>query len=304
MIRALLIIAALAFLAVPAAAESPAALKAFIPKEARAVVGLDLNPGAYAAFGSLASDYMGRDAGAARLLRWVEAAKLEASPSAALIIEGDRGEVATVLRYAELRDSHWLRLEALMEIEGLTPGEGRGAVLWSAGGEAAESIPEDLAVARLNQAVLAVGDVALVKAIADAAQKKRGIPGRLGSMLEQVPLLSTAWFVALPPEGGGGCQEGVSGHVVLDDGLLVELRWQCAGQEAARVWRDELKAAAGEAGLGRELADKPRLLALVRGALIHRVGEDVMLVATAAEETVRAILGEVSLKTLPAFDSP
>ena len=72
---------------------------------------------------------------------------------------------------------------------------------------------------------------------------------------------------------------------------------------AAVAKRRETKAAA-EASLGRELADKPRLLALVRGALIHRVGEDVMVVATATDETVRALLGEVGTEALPAFDSP
>jgi hypothetical protein len=46
------------------------------------------------------------------------------------------------------------------------------------------------------------------------------------------------------------------------------------------------------------------VLALWRGALVQRVGDDVMLVATATNESLRALLEEVSTELSLAFDSP
>jgi len=284
--------------AADAAAESPLVLKSFVPPEAVVVLGFDLEQGSYEGFGALATNFITRDRAAARLRKIFAEAKVSLPSSAALVLEDGDGRVCTVLRFPDLEDSHWLRLEALMKVGGMVSS---GPDAWASA--EAESGGSKTSVVRLEEKSVAVGDVELVGIVSSRTRKVAA--KRLGDLLEQVPVLATAFFVAArPTKEATSCASAVTAHAVLDKGLLVEMRWDCPDVEAAQAWRDELSAAAKSPETSSEFASRPRVLALWRGALVQRVGDDVMLVATATNESLRALLEEVSTELSLAFDSP
>jgi len=236
-------------------------------------------------------NYLQQDPGTSQLIQWFGDAKIEVEPATAILVEDDRGGVATILRYEAFRDSHWLRIEALMRVGGMETVQGGDSAHWSS---KTKDPKAGRSVARLNQSVIAVGNPAVVTAIIEAARTRRKQAGPLREMLSNVPLLADAWLIVIPEKGpeGSGCA-GVTGHLVLDDGLLVELRWMCAEPRAARDLKAELQTIETDTSLAKELLEMPTTLTFLRGGLFHQVGNDVIFVATATDTTVRALVREL-----------
>ncbi len=285
-----------------AEAQSPESLMSFSPPSAQIVVGIDLQPATYARpFSTLALHTLTRDPRAARFMGWVEQSQIVIAPDTAMSFEDDQGHTAALFDYVTLRDSHWLRLEALMGLNGMSQAKVRGAQLWTASPEAEPPLPEGMAVARLNDTVLAVGHEVMVKAIVEAARSRPNARGPMAELASSIPRAATAWFALWAPASEQPCGKEASGYGVLDDGLLIEIRWRCDAVEAANAHRDAIAAALKDEALGREFAQIPELIALIGSARIQRVGTDVVLVITSRDARLRAILKDLARLALPAF---
>lgn len=288
--------AALWFGPATAAADATTALKAFIPPSARMVVGMDLAPADYGEASALATLFIQQDPLTRQGSAWLEKAQVTLRADAAMVLEDDEGRTAVLLRYGDLRDSHWLRLEAIMRAYGMVEAPAPGATLW----RATEATFKDqgdltkLGVARLNEETLAFGDVELLAGIANAARRRQRPRGALRELMAQVPRLATFWVVAVErgerEASPDRCTKGVNAFAALDDGLLLEARWQCADADQAQRALPKLRedfAALMEAGDIARLEERD---ALRDATIIQRIGEDLILVMTADDATVRALL--------------
>ncbi len=292
-----------------ASADQARLLGPFVPTEATTLVGIDLEPKGQADFTPLARLYIEQHPDAARLLGWMKDTKVPNDPSAALLIEDAQGRAAVLLQMPELRDSHWLRIKSLLQAHALVSIRTRGAEVWGATGATAEKLPgaDRMAVARLNDSTLAVGDIELVKSAANNARNRR-LARALDAALYQIPQIATVWFVRLPPNQRaaqrrrrrgqpapeaapkGPCTEGASGFAVLDDGLLFQARLQCESPQEAQTHIATLTKDLQDDNIGQELAGLPGAHALLKTALLQRVGDDIMLVITADAATTGRLL--------------
>lgn len=260
------------------------------------VVGVDLASADYHTSSALGTLYLNQDPLTRQATAWMEKAQVTSRPAGALALEDKEGRAAVLMRHTDLRDSHWLRLESIMRAHGMAEVAAPGATLWRATEASAQGRGElaNLGVARLNEETLAFGDARLLADIAKAARRRQGPSAQLRDLMAQVPRLATYWVVALERDGAEAtpdrCTKALSAFAALDDGLLLEVRWQC--DDAAQAQRALPRLREDFAAL-MEAEDVARLAqrdALRDATIIQRIGDDLILVMTADDATVRALL--------------
>lgn len=260
------------------------------------VVGMDLASADYNTSSALGMLFLNQDPLTRQGTAWMAKAQVTSRPAAALVLEDKEGRAAVLMRHTDLRESHWLRLESIMRAYGMVEVAAPGVTLWRATEASVKGQGElaKLGVARLNEETLAFGDAGLLADIAKAARRRQGPGAQLRDLMAQVPRLATFWVVALERDGDEAkpdrCAEALSAFAALDDGLLLEARWQCADADQAQRALPRLREDFAALMEAEDVARLTQRDALRDATIIQRIGDDLILVMTADDATVRALL--------------
>ena len=258
-------------------AQSMDSYRATLPPTARAATGVDL-AGAPESMRALLRAFLAHDPSYVAWTTLAKDASVTRPPTATLTVEGG-SESACAVEIEGLSDEEWLRVEAILRLDGYA--QDRRERVWSR--------DDRPSVARLSAEVVVVGAPTLVRAM---RRPKRG--GPLVGAAGEIPTVAVAWHIEQTDHGVA------LGHVVAGTGLLIEVALPAATPEdadrEAGIWRERFAADA----VGAELEPSPSALTILRAGKVRPVGSAVRMVFTANSEQTEAAL-EPLTRLLPGI---